>query len=114
MNYKMKLHPKYFDKVKDGSKTIECRLFDEKRRELKIGDIIEFTNSLTPQETITTKIIGLLNYQSFNDLISDFPAVYFGTDNKQELLNDLGNFYSHDQEKEFSVIGIRVRLTLTA
>ena len=42
MKHIMKLQPKYFECMKKGSKIIEVRLFDEKRRNIKIGDEIEF------------------------------------------------------------------------
>ena len=41
----MNLQPKYFDFIKDGTKRIELRLYDEKRRQIQLGDIIEFSKS---------------------------------------------------------------------
>ena len=38
----------FFDK--EGTKTIELRLFDEKRRKIQIGDIIEFSNTETGEK----------------------------------------------------------------
>ena len=32
-----------FEKIEKGEKTIELRLFDEKRRTVRTGDIIEFS-----------------------------------------------------------------------
>ena len=42
MIHQMKLLEDPFDRIKNGIKTIEFRLFDEKRRLIKIGDKIEF------------------------------------------------------------------------
>ena len=36
----MKLNPKYFEYMKNGTKEIEIRLKDDKRKKLKIGDEI--------------------------------------------------------------------------
>lgn len=110
MIYAMSLHPKYFEKIKDESKTIECRLFDEKRRILKIGDIIEFSSTSDHDNTVKTEIVELLKYPTFQDLIADFPAVSFGNENKSDVLDDLHKFYTLDQEKKYSVIGISVKL----
>ena len=44
MKHEMGLQPKYFDYIKNGTKRIELRLFDEKRQRIRLGDIIEFTN----------------------------------------------------------------------
>lgn len=41
----MNLQPRYFDFIKDGTKRIELRLFDEKRQQIQLGDIIEFAKS---------------------------------------------------------------------
>ena len=40
----MKLNNGPFERIKNGTKTIELRLNDEKRQLLKIKDLIEFTN----------------------------------------------------------------------
>lgn len=43
MIHRMKLNESPFERIKDGTKTIEFRLYDEKRRQIKIGDQIEFS-----------------------------------------------------------------------
>jgi len=44
MNHEMKLNNGPFERIKNGTKTIELRLNDENRQLLKIKDLIEFTN----------------------------------------------------------------------
>jgi len=44
MLYEMKLQPQPFVAVKNGSKIIESRLFDEKRQLINLGDQILFKN----------------------------------------------------------------------
>ena len=43
MLHKMKLNESPFERIKNGKKTIEFRLYDEKRQQIKIGDKIEFS-----------------------------------------------------------------------
>ena len=43
MLHKMKLNESPFEMIKNGTKTIEFRLYDEKRQGVKIGDKIEFS-----------------------------------------------------------------------
>ena len=43
--HEMNLQPKYFDFMKDGTKRIELRLYDEKRSQIELGDVIEFSKS---------------------------------------------------------------------
>lgn len=38
----MSLQSEPFEKIRDGKKTIELRLFDEKRKTIQLGDSIEF------------------------------------------------------------------------
>ena len=44
----MKLNAYPFEMIKSGEKTIEIRLFDEKRQQIKAGDKIVFTNNTIP------------------------------------------------------------------
>ena len=41
----MKLNESPFDRIKNGTKTIEFRLYDDKRKQIKVGDKIEFSKS---------------------------------------------------------------------
>lgn len=41
MKHEMKLQPKYFEYILNGTKRIEIRLNDEKRQLINIGDEIE-------------------------------------------------------------------------
>lgn len=106
----MNLQPKYFDFIKDGTKRIELRLYDEKRRSIQLGDIIEFAKS--DDEKFKAEVIGLLRYNSFADLFEDFDISILADASmtKQELLEVLGEFYSEEKQAEFGVIGIRIKL----
>lgn len=42
MNHNMTLKQPYFDLIKTGKKTIELRLYDDKRRKININDTITF------------------------------------------------------------------------
>ena len=106
----MNLQPKYFDFIKDGTKRIELRLYDEKRRSIQLGDIIEFAKS--EEEKFKAEVIGLLRYNSFADLFEDFDISILADSSmtKQELLEALGEFYTEEKQAEFGVIGIRIEL----
>ena len=108
--HEMNLQPKYFDFIKDGTKRIELRLFDEKRQQIQIGDIIEFAKS--EDEKFKVEVIGLLRYNSFNDLFEDFDISILADKSmtKQELLAVLSEFYTPEKQAEYGVLGIRVKL----
>ena len=106
----MNLQPKYFGFIKDGTKRIELRLYDEKRRSIQLGDIIEFAKS--DDEKFKAEVVGLLRYNSFAELFEDFDISILADSSmtKQELLEVLGEFYSEEKQAEFGVIGIRIKL----
>lgn len=106
----MSLQPKYFDFIKDGTKRIELRLYDEKRRSIQLGDIIEFAKS--DDEKFKAEVVGLLRYNSFAELFEDFDISILADSSmtKQELLEVLGEFYSEEKQAKFGVIGIRIKL----
>jgi len=55
MKYKYHLENGPFSKIASGNKTVEFRLYDEKRQLLKVGDTIEFEN-LADQQILKVKI----------------------------------------------------------
>jgi ASC-1-like (ASCH) protein len=106
----MKLNPDSFDKIREGSKIIEVRLFDEKRKLINLGDTITFQKEPEKTELLETSVIGLLRFNTFKDLINDHPAISFGSDKKEELLNTIRKYYSEEQEKHYGVLGIRIKI----
>lgn len=110
MIYKMRLATEYFEKIKSGTKIIECRLYDEKRKELQIGDTIEFSDAHNEQNKMASKIIALHQFPSFYELLDHFPIASFGGENKEQFLSVLKKFYSDEDEKKYGVIGIEIKL----
>ncbi len=109
MLHKMKLKSQSFNAIKSGKKIIEARLYDEKRRTLKLGDRIEFTRKPNREEKIEVQVIGLLKYKTFADLAEDYPPEYFGANSKDNLLNSVYNYYTKEKESKYGVLGIRIK-----
>ena len=57
MIHKMKLQEDPFERIKNGTKTVEFRLYDEKRQTIQIGDEIEFSKLPELQEKLLVKVI---------------------------------------------------------
>ncbi len=106
--HKMRLQSEPFEKIKSGTKKIELRLFDEKRRFINIGDTIEFQKQSEEIETLHVRVIALLRYESFSKIFDDFPAEIFGGKDKASLLENVRQFYSPEREKEYGILGIRI------
>ena len=110
MKYIMKLNPKYFEYMKNGTKRVEVRLNDEKRRCIQIGDEIIFQKEPELETTIKVKVIGLLRYNTFEELFEDYDIEMMADKSmtKQELLNVLEEFYTPEKQKQYGVVGIRI------
>ena len=108
----MKLQERYFNYIKNGTKRIELRLFDEKRKQLKPGDIIVFTKNGDNTEKLSVKVVELLKYASFEELFKDYDIEVLADKNmtKNELLEELRKFYSEEKQKEYGVVGIEFEL----
>ena len=72
MIHRMKLNESPFERIKDGTKTIEFRLYDEKRRQIKIGDQIEFSKLPELQETILVDVLELYIEPTFEKLFKNY------------------------------------------
>lgn len=99
-----------FNAITSGNKTIESRLYDEKRQKIQIGDQIIFTNRDNPSQTAAVKVIGLLRYATFHDLFSHNNPRKFGGESVEWLENQINEFYSLHDQKQNGIIGIEFEL----
>lgn len=107
----LKLHPEPFGKLQAGVKSLELRLCDEKRKEIEIGDQIIFKKEPEQEETFTAKVIGLVRYANFSELMDDFsPEKYLGHKDKAEALEGVSRFYTEEDQAQNGVLGIRIKL----
>ena len=79
MLHKMKLNQEPFEAIKNGTKTVEFRLYDEKRKKVQVGDEIEFSKLPELQEKLLVKVIDLYKEESFAKL---FKKVFAGNKEK--------------------------------
>ena len=80
MIYRMKLQNEPFNQIKLGTKEIETRLNDDKRKMFKINDYIEFTN-ITTLEIMFVRITNLYHFKNFEDLFNYFDNSHKSSDN---------------------------------
>lgn len=113
MAYDMKLNDEPFQKIRDGKKTIELRLYDEKRRKLSIGDYIVFSKVDNMDEKIAVKIKALYRAQSFRELFEDISLDKCGNDADatiEGVVSRLRKYYSEEEEAQYGVLGIKIRV----
>lgn len=107
----MKLKPEPFELIDKGIKIYELRLFDEKRKAIKKGDLIEFSNTLYPDKTLVVKVKDILRYPSFIDLYADLPITMLGytEENKHTAsYTDMEKYYSEKEQSEYGVVAVKI------
>ena len=72
VKHQMRLNPNAFEQIKSGRKIREYRLNDDKRQQIKIGDIIEFLKLPNSDESICVEVEGLLLYKNWYSCYEDF------------------------------------------
>ena len=110
--HEMRLRPEPFGKIKTGQKTIELRLYDEKRKQVKVGDRISFINTENASDVMETVVEALYVFDSFAELYRCLPLTECGY-GEDELNNaspkDMEKYYSKEEQANFGVVGIRLR-----
>ena len=109
--HQMKLKPSPFTLIKEGKKTIELRLYDEKRKLISIGDTITFTNTNDSNDRIKASVIDLYLFDSFEELYNTLPLNECGyTDVNNASYLDMEQYYSKEEQSKYGVVGIKITL----
>lgn len=110
-NHDMTLKKIWFDFIKNNKKTIECRIYDEKRKQIKVGDTITFIND---DEKITKKVVRLeifsppqifenvINSENYKLLIPNAQNI----DDAIKVYNDIPSY--SDKAQKFGIILIHI------
>ena len=109
MLHKMKLNESPFERIKNGSKTIEFRLYDEKRQKVKIGDKIEFLKLPDLQEKMLVDVTGLFKENTFCEL---FKKLYNNEEEIREKTNHMYEIYPREKEIKYGVLGIKIKINV--
>ena len=113
MRHNMKLQTKPFEAIAGGFKTIELRLLDEKRQQVRVGDEIEFTEVPESKRKVLTKVVALHRFPSFEELYDALPLDKCGY-SESEIENaspeDANVYYSLEEQKKYGVVGIGIEL----
>lgn len=110
MIHKMKLQNDPFIKIKNKTKTIEMRVYDEKRRKINVDDLIEFTN-INTKEKMLVKVKNIYLYKDFDELYKNHDKVSIGYEqNEVANPNDMAVYYDEEVIEENGVVGIEIKL----
>lgn len=111
MIHQMKLHRQPFDMIAAGHKTIELRLYDEKRQLIQVGDVICFTCSDDPKLSFSRTVVALHRFPSFAELYRTLPldkCGYLPEELDSASPADMDVYYSTEKQKKYGVVGIEL------
>lgn len=109
MLHKMKLNESPFERMKNGTKTIEFRLFDEKRQQIKVGDQIEFSKLPDLQEKLLVDVVELYREDTFENL---FRILYNDEEEITRKTNSMHQIYSPEKEQQYGILGIKIKINI--
>ena len=101
-----------FWQIYDGIKTVEVRLNDEKRQQLKISDGIIFFLKDHAEHYISVQVTGLRRFPSFQELFSADLLFKTGFDgySVKDAAEKMYDFYDREQEEKYGVLAIEFQV----
>ena len=111
-NHVMGLQKEYYNRVYCKEKIYEARLNDEKRKKIKIGDIITFSMDPDRKESFNVLVINKFVFSSFKEMVDKLELKKLGFVNKKrnEVASIYHSFYPVDQENKYGVVVFEVRV----
>ena len=109
MLHKMKLNESPFERIKNGTKTIEFRLYDEKRQQIRVGDKIEFSKLTNLQEKLLVDVVELYRESTFENL---FRNLYTNEEEIMTKTKAMYNIYLPEKELQYGVLGIKIKINV--
>lgn len=109
----MKLRPRPFELIERGIKTVEMRLYDEKRKLISIGDRIVFACTDDETRKVTVEVKALHRFESFEKLYSSMPLEkcgYLPSEIRSASYRDMEEYYSPEMQSNCGVLGIEIEL----
>ncbi|MDD3668769.1 MAG: ASCH domain-containing protein [Alphaproteobacteria bacterium] len=103
--HSMSLQKRYFDLIRDRKKTIELRLWDEKKSVIKPNDEILFASE---GEEVRVRVVDLVRADNFQKLCERIDVGQAGFGSSKELLSVIQVFYTPEQQERYGVVGIRI------
>ena len=112
MKYTMHLQPQPFSMIRSGEKTIELRLYDEKRQQIAVNDEIEFCCPECGQTPYTVRVKAMHRFRNFAELYAALPLLrcgYTGETLASASPDDMNAYYSPQEQAKYGVVGIEVK-----
>ncbi len=107
--HELNVREPYFTLIKNGTKTIEGRLYDGKFKDFNIGDKIKFING---DNFCICEIVGLRTYKNFHELLKretlkkTLPGVRYSL----QGVAIYNNFYKEKLDKGIKALAIELKI----
>jgi Uncharacterized conserved protein len=110
-NFDYRITEDVYEWIKNGTKRIEVRLYNEKAQKINIGDTITFI-TLNTNRKINVKVIGLFRYSNILDLFDDFNKnlIVHKTMPKEEISKMFEDLMGKENVEKYDVLGIKFNL----
>ncbi|SFM50705.1 ASC-1 homology (ASCH) domain-containing protein [Psychrobacillus psychrodurans] len=111
MVHQMGLYGDYFTPIREGKKIVEVRLNDKKRREIKIGDTIEFIRLPEQSEVLKVRVTNLRIFDTFEEMYRNISFEDFDCEgwSMKEMLEGTYDIYTPEQEEEWGTLAITIK-----
>ena len=109
--HEMTLLDEPFARIADGTKTVEMRLYDEKRQLLRVGDVIVFRHR-DLASCIEARVLGVCAYPDFDALVDDFSPIQLGSKGwtREQIADFMKDLYGKDKCGRYRAAAIRIKL----
>ena len=110
----MNLNAAPFEMIEQGIKTIELRLWDERRSLLRVGDEIVFVHTENSKRILRTRVLALHRFSSFEELYRNLPLTKCGYTEEDVTTadpSDMDVYYSKEKQAQYGVVGIEIQLS---
>ena len=111
--HRMHLEADAFARMDAGEKTIELRLYDEKRRLIQAGDVIRFESTEDDTDVLYAEVLGLRFFPTFDELYAALPLTACGYTEEEARTaspRDMDRYYSPEEQQQWGVVGIELSL----
>ncbi len=111
MIHNMTLNPAPYAAIQRGDKTVEMRLYDEKRRAVQVEDIIRFTCPGFSGETLSVRVKAIKTFPDFASLYAAYDQRALGySPAKPADPRDMERYYSATRIQKCGVVAIEFSL----
>lgn len=113
MTHTLNLSPGPFEMIRSGRKTIELRLWDEKRSQIGVGDTLVFVHTEDATKTLAARVLALHRFSDFGALYAALPldkCGYLPEEIPAASPADMNVYYSAEKQALYGVVGIEITL----